>query len=658
MNIDQLTINTIRLLAAETVEKAKSGHPGLPLGAAPMAYTLWSKIMKHNPKNPKWINRDRFILSAGHGSALLYSLLHLFEYGLTMDDLKNFRQLDSKTPGHPEFGHTIGVESTTGPLGQGISNGVGMAMAEAHLAAKFNRDDLKIVDHYTYILAGDGDMMEGVSNEAISLAGSLKLGKLIVLYDSNSITIEGSTNLAFTEKVRERYEALGWETLYVEDGNNIEKIEIAIKLAKLDSTKPTLIEIKTEIGYGTPAKQGKASAHGEPLGADNIVAMRKFLEWDGDGEFFVSDIVREHMSKLVEAGKNEEEEWIVKYSNYKEKYEELANEFESWNNLDLPMEFLNSDDFWSFEKDLSTREASGISINRIADKVPNLFGGSADLAPSTKTIMKNREEFGANNYSGSNIHFGVREHAMAAALNGISLHGGLRPYGATFFIFSDYMKPSMRLSSLMSLPVTYVLTHDSIGVGEDGPTHQPIEQLAVFRAQPNFITYRPADARETAAGWYTALTRKNTPIGLILTRQTLPSLDGTGKDALKGGYIVRKEMGELDLILIGTGSELQLAYEGAKILEEKNIGVRVVSMPSMELFEEQSDEYKSEILPKNITKRLAIEAGTSFGWHKYVGFDGKVISIDSFGASAPANKLFEKFNLTVENLVKTALELL
>ena len=658
MNIDQLTINTIRMLAAETVEKAKSGHPGLPLGAAPMAYTLWSKIMKHNPKNPKWINRDRFILSAGHGSALLYSLLHLFEYGLTMDDLKNFRQLDSKTPGHPEFGHTIGVESTTGPLGQGISNGVGMAMAEAHLAAKFNRDDYKIVDHYTYILAGDGDMMEGVSNEAISLAGSLKLGKLIVLYDSNSITIEGSTDLAFTENVRERYEALGWETIYVEDGNDIEKIEIAIKLAKLDTTKPTLIEIKTEIGYGTPAKQGKASAHGEPLGADNIVAMKKFLEWDGEVEFFVSDIVKDHMSKLIEAGKSEEEEWLVKYSNYKEKYEELANEFESWNNLDLPMEFLDSDDFWSFEKDLSTREASGVLINRIADKVPNLFGGSADLAPSTKTIMKNREAFLAKNYSGSNIHFGVREHGMAAALNGISLHGGLRPYGATFFIFSDYMKPSMRLSSLMNLPVTYVLTHDSIGVGEDGPTHQPIEQLAVFRAQPNFITYRPADARETAAGWYTALTRKNTPIGLILTRQTVPSLDGTGKDALKGGYIVRKEKGELDLILIGTGSELQLAYEGAKILEEKNIGVRVVSMPSMELFEEQSDQYKSEILPKNITKRLAIEAGTSFGWHKYVGLEGKVISIDSFGASAPANKLFEKFNLTVENLVKTALELL
>lgn len=658
MNIDQLTINTIRMLAAETVEKAKSGHPGLPLGAAPMAYTLWSKIMKHNPKNPKWINRDRFILSAGHGSALLYSLLHLFEYGLTIDDLKNFRQLDSKTPGHPEFGHTIGVESTTGPLGQGISNGVGMAMAEAHLAAKFNRDDFKIVDHYTYILAGDGDMMEGVSNEAISLAGSLKLGKLIVLYDSNSITIEGSTDLAFTEKVRERYEALGWETLYVENGNDTEKIEEAIKIAQKSTTKPTLIEIKTEIGYGTPAKQGKASAHGEPLGADNIVAMREFLEWNGDGEFFVSDVVREHMSKLTEAGKKEEEEWLEKYNKYKANYEELANEFESWNNLELPMEFLDSDDFWSFEKDLSTREASGVLINRIAEKVPNLFGGSADLAPSTKTIMKNREEFGANNYSGSNIHFGVREHAMAAALNGISLHGGLRPYGATFFIFSDYMKPSMRLSSLMSLPVTYVLTHDSIGVGEDGPTHQPIEQLAVFRAQPNFITYRPADARETAAGWYTALTRKNTPIGLILTRQTLPSLNGTGKDALKGGYIVRKEKGELDLILIGTGSELQLAYEGAKILEEKNIGVRVVSMPSMELFEEQDNEYKSEILPKNITKRLAIEAGTSFGWHKYVGFDGKVISIDSFGASAPANKLFEKFNLTVENLVKTALELL
>lgn len=657
MNIDQLSINTIRVLSAEAVEGANSGHPGLPLGAAPMAYTLWSKVMKHNPRNPKWINRDRFVLSAGHGSALLYSLLHMFEYGLEIEELKNFRQLDSKTPGHPEFGHTIGVEATTGPLGQGIAMGVGMAMAEAHLASKFNKDELNIVDHYTYILSGDGCMMEGVSNEAISLAGSLKLGKLIVLYDSNSITIEGSTELAFTENVRGRFEALGWETLYVEDGNNVEKIEEAIKRAKKDTSKPTLIEIRTEIGYGT-SKQGKSSAHGEPLGAENINGLKSFLEWNSDEEFHVSNEVREHMKTVVEVGKEQEEAWNIKYNEYRLKYPELASEFEEWIHGQLPMDYLNSQEFWSFEKSMSTREASGVLINRIANKVPSLFGGSADLAPSNKTVMKEREEFSPSNYSGSNIHFGVREHGMAAALNGMALHGGVRPYGGTFFIFSDYMKPSMRLSSLMNLPVTYVLTHDSIGVGEDGPTHQPIEQLAVFRAQPNFITFRPADTTETAAGWYTALTRQNSPVGLILSRQGLPNLEGTSKEALKGGYIVKKEKNELEMILIGTGSELQLVYEAAKILEEKNIGVRVVSMPSVELFEEQDENYKANVLPKNITKRIAVEAGSSFGWHKYVGLEGKVIAMESFGASAPAAQLFKKFKFTVDDVVNTALDLI
>ncbi len=654
MNIDDLAISTLRMLSVEQVEKAKSGHPGLPLGAAPMAYTLWSKVMNHNPKNPKWIDRDRFILSAGHGSALIYSLLHLFEYDLSMDDLMNFRQLDSKTPGHPEYGHTMGVEATTGPLGQGIANGVGMAMAEAHLAAKFNKEDIKLIDHYTYILSGDGCLMEGVSNEAVSLAGSLGLDKLIVLYDSNSITIEGGTDLAFHESVRGRFESLGWSTLYVEDGNNIEEIQKAIEMAK-KCGKPSLIEIRTEIGYGT-LKQGKASAHGEPLGSESMDHLKKQLTWENE-QFFVSEEVREYMKELVAKGQGQEEAWNKKFEEYKSKYPELAKDFESWINMDLPMGYLESEDFWSFEKDMATREASGILINRLSEKIGNLFGGSADLAPSNKTMMKNRESFSSENYGGSNIHFGVREHAMAAALNGMMLHGGVRPYGGTFFIFSDYMKPSMRLASLMNLPVTYVLTHDSIGVGEDGPTHQPIEQLAVYRAQPNFIAFRPADAVETAAGWYTALTRKDTPVGLILTRQSLPILDGTGKEALKGGYIVRKEKGNLDLILIGTGSELQLAYEAAKVLEEKGIGARVVSMPSMELFEEQSEEYKNEILPKNITKRIAVEAGSSFGWHKYTGFEGKIISIDSFGASAPANLLFKKFNLTVENVVATALEL-
>lgn len=658
MNIDQLTINTIRMLSAEAVEKAKSGHPGLPLGAAPMSYTLWSKVMNHNPKNPNWVNRDRFILSAGHGSMLLYSLLHIFNYGLEIQDLKDFRQLDSKTPGHPEYGHTVGVEATTGPLGQGISMGVGMAMAEAHLAATFNKDNFNIMDHYTYILCGDGDMMEGISNEAISLAGSLELNKLIVLYDSNSITIEGSTDLAFKEDVRKRFEALGWATSLVEDGNDVADIEKAIKEAK-GNDKPTMIEIRTEIGYGSPGKQGKASAHGEPLGAENILGMREFLEWKEEDEFFVPDAVRDHMDSLTKAGQETEEKWNEMFKEYKEKYPELAKKLESYFKRELPLDYLKSDEFWDFDKDMATREASGIVLNRIADRVPNIFGGSADLAPSNKTNMKNRESFSAENYAGSNVHFGVREHGMAAAINGIALHGGLRPYGGTFFVFTDYMKPSMRLSSLMNVPVTYILTHDSIGVGEDGPTHQPIEQMAMLRAQPNFIAFRPADARETAAAWYTSLTRDETPLGLVLTRQKLPLLEGTGKDALKGAYILKKEKKELDIILMASGSEVHLAYEAAKIVEsEKNVGIRVVSMPSWELFEEQDEAYREEVLPSNIDKRISVEALSSLGWHKYVGMKGKVMSLDIYGASAPGNKLFERFNFTVGNVVNTILEIL
>lgn len=658
MNIDQLSISTLRVLSAEAVEKAKSGHPGLPLGSAPMAYTLWSKVMKHNPKDSKWVNRDRFILSAGHGSAMLYSLIHLFGYGLPMEELQNFRQLDSLTPGHPEYGHTVGVEATTGPLGQGISNGVGMAMAEAHLASVFNKEGHNVIDHYTYLLCGDGDLMEGINYEAVSLAGTLGLGKLIILYDDNSITIEGSTDLAFTEDVSKRFESMGWETLHVEDGNDIGDIEEKINQAKKNLTQPTLIKITTEIGYGSPAKQGKASAHGEPLGADNMVEFKEFITWTEQGEFIVPNPVREHMETIIEKGNKEQENWNNQFEEYKKAYPELASELESWLNLELPMEYLNSDEFWEFDKDYATRESSGILINRIADNVPNIFGGSADLAPSNKTNMKNRESFSKENYSGSNIHFGVREHAMAGIVNGLALHGGVRPFGATFFIFSDYMKPSMRLSGLMNLPVTYVLTHDSIGVGEDGPTHQPIEQLAMLRSMPNFTTFRPADARETAAAWYTAITSKTSPTGLILTRQTLPNLEGTGRGALKGGYIVRKETKELEIILMASGSEVQLAYKAASIIEEKeNVGVRVVSMPSWELFEKQTEEYKSEVFPREIRKRVAVEAGSSFGWHKYVGLDGSVISIDGFGASAPANLLFEKFNFTVEHVVAEALKL-
>ncbi|MCF6465500.1 transketolase [Clostridium sp. Cult2] len=654
MNIDQLTINTIRVLSAEAIERAKSGHPGLPLGAAPAVYTLWSKVMKHNPINPNWVNRDRFILSAGHGSMLLYSLLHLFDYGLDMEELKNFRQLDSETPGHPEYGHTVGVEATTGPLGQGFANGVGMAMAEAHLAAHFNRSGYNIIDHYTYILSGDGCLMEGINYEAASLAGHLGLGKLIVLYDSNSITIEGSTDLAFTEDVTKRFEALGWKTYRVEDGNDIEKIRETIEKAKENISKPSLIEIKTEIGYGS-AKQGESSAHGEPLGEENVEGLKRFLGWKEKEEFTVPEEVKEHMKDLVEKGIKEEENCKREWDRYKKEYPELAEELERWLNLELPMEYLKSEEFWSFEKDMSTREASGIIINRLAEKMPNLIGGSADLAPSNKTTMKERKVFSPNSYDGSNIHFGVREHAMGAILNGMALHGGLKAYGGTFLVFSDYMKPSMRLSALMDLPVTYVLTHDSIGVGEDGPTHQPIEHLAMLRSMPNMTVIRPADARETSAAWYRTLT-KGGPTALILTRQGLPLLEGTGKKALKGGYIL-KEDEKVDIILMATGSEVQLIYEVSKKLLEMGIGTRVVSMPSWEIFEEQSVEYKEKVLPKEMTNRLAVEAGSSLGWHKYTGSNGKILAIDHFGASAPGNELFKKFGFTVDKVVEEALKL-
>lgn len=656
MNIDQRSIDTIRMLSAEAVEKAKSGHPGMPLGAAPMAYTLWSRVMDHNGKNPSWFNRDRFVLSAGHGSMLLYSMLHLFGYGLEVDDLKNFRQLESKTPGHPEYGHTKGVEATTGPLGQGISTAVGMAMAEAHMAAVFNTEDIKVIDHYTYVIAGDGDLMEGISNEASSLAGTLGLGKLIVLYDSNSISIEGSTDLAFTEKVRDRYSALGWDTHYVGDGTNIEAIEMAIKEARMETGKPSLIEVRTNIGYGTE-KQDSASAHGEPLGSHNLEVLRKNLGWELE-PFKVPDEVREHMDALIDKGMNKEKAWNDLLHSYSEKYPGKARELDIWLAGEVPDDYLESDEFWSFDKGISTREASGILINRLAERLPSLFGGSADLAPSNKTNMKSRSAFSKEHYSGSNIHFGVREHAMGAILNGLALHGGVKPYGGTFFIFTDYMKPAMRLSSLMEIPVTYVLTHDSIGVGEDGPTHQPIEQMAVFRAQPNFIAFRPADARETAAGWYLAMTTKNTPVGLVLTRQNLPLLEGTGKDALKGGYVLKKEKGELRLILMATGSETELAVRASDELEKEGIGTRVVSMPSWELFDQQPEAYRNDVLPNNVRARIAIEAATSMGWHKYTGIDGAIISLDTFGGSAPGEQLFEKFGFTVDNVVNESRKLL
>ena len=657
-NVELLTVNTIRILSAEAVQKANSGHPGLPMGAAPMAYTLWARSMKHNPDNPDWDDRDRFILSAGHGSMLIYSLLHLFGYGLTIDDLKNFRQLDSLTPGHPEYGHTRGVEITTGPLGQGLANAVGMAIAEAYLAEKFNRPGYPVVDHYTYVLAGDGCMMEGVASEAASLAGTLGLGKLIVLYDSNNITIEGSTDLAFCEDVRKRFEAYGWHTLFVEDGTSIDDIDAAIRAAKAVKDKPSLIEIKTQIGYGSP-KQGMASAHGEPLGADNLLAAKKTLGWDYSEEFHVPDEVKAHMEQIREMGRKAEEEWNRMMEAYRKEYPELAAEWEAWKEKDYSEGLLDDEGFWSYDsKANATRNSSGEVLNRLAARIPNLIGGSADLAPSNKSVMKDRGDFSKEDRSGSNLHFGVREHAMAAIANGMAAHGRLKPYVATFFVFTDYMKPSMRLSAMMKLPVTYILTHDSIGVGEDGPTHQPVEHLAALRSIPNIIVFRPCDAKETAAGWYTAMSRKSTPTALVLTRQNLPQLEMTGKDALRGAYVILDPGKKPEIILMASGSEVHLVLEAGKQLMERGIAVRVVSMPSWELFEEQDEAYRESVLPSDVEKRLAVEAGASFGWHKYTGLQGDIISIDRFGESAPAGLLFKKYGFTVENVTERALKLL
>ena len=654
-NLDVKCINAIRVLAADAIQKSNSGHPGLPLGAASMAYTLWTK-MNHNGKNPDWKNRDRFVLSAGHGSMLEYSLLHLFGYGITVDDIKEFRQWGSKTPGHPEYGHTKGVEITTGPLGQGICNAVGFAIAEAKLADKFNKDGFNVVDHYTYAITGDGCLMEGVSAEASSLAGTLGLGKLILLYDSNNITIEGNTDVAFTEDVAKRYEAYGWQVLNVEDGNDVEAIAKAIDDAKAETSKPSIIIVKTQIGYGCPAKQGSAKAHGEPLGADNIKEMKELMKWENE-DFFVPQDVYTNMETYIANGEKAEQEWNELFAKYEEAYPELASEYKKWHELDVTDELLNDKDFWKFEKGCATRQASGDVLNKLTSFIPNLMGGSADLAPSNKSDMKNTGFFSKEDRSGQNIHFGVREHAMAAITNAIAAHGGLKAYCATFFVFSDYMKGAMRLSALMNLPVTYILTHDSIGVGEDGPTHQPIEQLAALRSLPNMTVFRPADPNETAAAWFYAVTNKTTPTSLVLTRQNLPLYDIDGKVALKGAYILKDSQKETpDVILMASGSEVELIMGAADELAKKGVDARVVSMPSFELFEAQSDEYKESVLPKAVRNRVAVEAASPFGWHKYVGLDGEVIALDHFGASAPAGTLFKEFGFTVENVVETELK--
>jgi transketolase len=660
MNIEQKSVNAIRVLAADTVQKANSGHPGMPLGSAAMAYELWANHLTHNPKNPKWVNRDRFILSAGHASSLLYSLLHLFGYGLTIEDMKNFRQDNSLTPGHPEYGHTVGVEATTGPLGAGMGMAVGMAMAQAHMAATFNTEDYNIIDHYTFVLGGDGCMEEGISSEAFSLAGTLGLSKLIVLYDSNNITIEGNTDLAFTEDVNKRMEAFGFQTLTVEDGNNLEEISKAIELAKAEKTKPSFITVKTKIAFGCPAKEGSESSHGSPLGEENVKALRDNLGWEEQEAFVIPQDVYDNFAQKAKKGQEAEDNWNKLFKAYCEKYPEKKALWDKYFAVINDEKLLNCDEFWSYEdKPQATRSLSGNMINRLAKIMPNFWGGSADLGPSNKTVIKDGGSFSKNNYLGRNIHYGVREFAMAAIANGITLYGGTKTFVGTFFVFSDYLKPMARLAALMKIPVTYVLTHDSIGVGEDGPTHEPIEQLAMLRAMPNINVFRPADAIETAAAWYSAITSKNTPTVLALSRQNLPQIEGSSKEALKGGYIIAESIkAKPDAIIIASGSEVSLAVDAKKELMEKGFDIRVVSMPCMDIFEQQSDEYKEKILPQTVEKRLVVEAGSSICWGKYLGFKGKSVTIDTFGASAPANVLFKKYGFTVENVVNKALSML
>lgn len=653
--IETLSVNAIRILSADAIQKANSGHPGLPLGCAAIGYELWANHMNHNPADPKWPNRDRFILSGGHGSMFLYSLLHLFGYGdLSKEDLMNFRQLNSKTPGHPEYGHTVGVEATTGPLGAGMAMAVGMAMGEAHLASVFNKEEYPVVDHFTYVLGGDGCMMEGISSEAFSLAGTLGLSKLIVLYDSNSISIEGSTDIAFRENVEQRMKAFGFQTITVEDGNDTNAIGMAIEAAKADTEHPSFITVKTQIGFGCPAKQGKASAHGEPLGVDNVAALRENLNWPSEEPFHVPTEVYENYSKIAEEKAEMEAAWNVMFAAYCEEFPELETLWNQYHDEKAGEVLLNDEKFWAVqEKPDATRNLSGNKINYIKDIMPNLFGGSADLAPSNKTAMSGAGEFSAEDRSGRNIHFGVRELAMAAIGNGLMLHGGLRTYVSTFFVFSDYCKPMARLSSLMGLPLTFVYTHDSIGVGEDGPTHEPIEQLAVYRSMPNFHVFRPCDGVETAAAWYSAVTSEHTPTALVLTRQNLPSIPGSCKDALKGGYVIDDCDGTPEVILIASGSEVSLSVMAKEVLAKEGMKVRVVSMPCMDLFEEQSEAYKEAVLPKSVRKRVAVEALSDFGWGRYVGLDGKTVTMTGFGASGPAEQLFEKFGFTVEHVVET-----
>ncbi|MFS1514898.1 transketolase [Bacillus sp. SCS-151] len=664
LNIDDLSIAAIRTLSIDAIEKANSGHPGMPMGAAPMAYTLWTKYMNHNPSNPQWFNRDRFVLSAGHGSMLLYSLLHLSGYDVTMDDIKNFRQWGSKTPGHPEYGHTAGVEATTGPLGQGIAMAVGMAMAERHMASTYNKNTFNVVDHYTYTICGDGDLMEGVSAEAASLAGHLKLGRLVVLYDSNDISLDGDLDKSFSESIKNRYQSYGWQYIRVEDGNDIQELSQAIEEAKADTDHPTMIEIKTVIGYGAPNKSGKSAVHGSPLGADELKLTKEAYNWTFEEDFHVPSEVYDNFSATVkDAGSKTEDEWNQMFAQYKEQYPELAAQLEAAITGKLPNGWEKELPTYEEGSSLATRSSSGEVLNAIANSVPQFIGGSADLAGSNKTMIKESNDFMPNSYGEKNIWFGVREFAMGAALNGMTLHGGVKVFGGTFFVFSDYLRPAIRLAALMKLPVTYVFTHDSIAVGEDGPTHEPVEQLPALRAMPGLSVIRPGDANETAAAWQVSIEATDKPHALVLTRQNLPTLPNTKRDAYegvkRGAYVVSPTNNDnVDALLLASGSEVSLAVEAQKSLANDGIHVSVVSMPSWDRFEEQPQEYKDAVLPKNIKKRLGIEMATSLGWERYTGDEGEILAINQFGASAPGEKIMAEYGFTVENVVNKVKSLL
>jgi transketolase len=655
--IDDLSVTSIRTLSIDAIEKANSGHPGMPMGAAPMTYTLWTRFLNQNPKNPHWFNRDRFVLSAGHGSALLYSMLHLSGFNLTIDDLKQFRQWGSKTPGHPEYRHTEGVEATTGPLGQGIAMAVGMAMAERHVASVYNKDNYELVNHFTYSVCGDGELMEGVSAEAASLAGHLKLGRLVVLYDSNDISLDGDLNKSFSESVKQRFQSYNWQYLRVEDGNNLEEIAKALEEARNDLDRPTMIEVRTVIGYGSPNRAGTSGVHGSPLGANELKLTKEAYKWTFEEDFHVPQEVYDNFQKLiVENGEKKEKEWNDLFAQYKKEYPELAAQLEQALKNDLTEGWDKDIPVYSEGKSLASRASSGEVLNGIAKNLPILIGGSADLAGSNKTMIKGTTDFMPGSYEGRNIWFGVREFAMGAAMNGIALHGGVKVFGGTFFVFSDYLRPAIRLAALMGLPVTYVFTHDSIAVGEDGPTHEPVEQLAALRAMSGLSIIRPADGNETAAAWKLAVESTNKPTALVLTRQDLPTLKGTNTNAYegvsKGAYVISPSERETpDALILATGSEVSLAVEAQKSLAGEGVHVSVVSMPSWDRFEQQSQDYKDTVLPRSVKKRLGIEVGASFGWHKYTGDEGDVLAIDQFGASAPGEKIMEEYGFTVENVV-------